>query len=680
MNENKKFSISNMMLAFITVLVVIGLVALAGFFLLTPPDDIIMGQAEATQVRISGKVPGRIASYRFGEGDQVKAGDTLVFLDTPEVMAKLKQAEAARAAAEAQNAKAIKGAREQEITAAYEMWQKAQAGLTIAKKSFDRIQNLYEKGVMSAQKRDEVEANYNAMVATEKAARSQYEMAKEGAREEDKAAAAAMVQRAEGAIAEVESYVGESALVAPIDGEVSERFPEVGELVGTGAPIMNISDLNDVWVTFSIREDLLKDIKIGSEVNAFIPALGDLPVKLKVYYMKDMGSYAAWKATKTNGQYDSKTFEVAQPIYFFCMLIAPAICVIFFVSLMHEGLPTDLPIAVVDMDNSATSRNLIRQLDAFEQTEVYMKTMSFTEARQEMQKGNVYGIFYIPSGFAVDATSGKQPRLSFYTNGTYLIAASLLFRDMKTMSVLAGAAVGLQTGQAKGYTEAQIMGQLQPIVIDTHPIGNPWLNYSVYLNNTVLPGIIQLMVFLVTVFSIGTEIKYSTSRKWLDMGGNSIAVSLLGKLLPQTAIFTVVGFMYCAVLYGINSFPLNSGWFPMLLAMFLLIISSQAVGVFMIGVLPTPRLGLSFASLFGMISFSIVGFSFPVQGMDPTLQALARLFPLRHYFLIYVDQALNGRALFYTLGEYAWLLGFLILPFLIGRNLKRALLDFKYLP
>ena len=230
-------------------------------------------------------------------------------------MAKLKQAEAARAAAEAQNAKAIKGAREQEITAAYEMWQKAQAGLTIAKKSFDRIQNLYEKGVMSAQKRDEVEANYNAMVATEKAARSQYEMAKEGARKEDKAAAAAMVQRAEGAIAEVESYVGESALVAPIDGEVSERFPEVGELVGTGAPIMNISDLNDVWVTFSICEDLLKDIKIGSEVNAFIPALGDLPVKLKVYYMKDMGSYAAWKATKTNGQYDSKTFEVrARPL------------------------------------------------------------------------------------------------------------------------------------------------------------------------------------------------------------------------------------------------------------------------------------------------------------------------------------------------------------------------------
>ena len=315
MDEQKKFSMNNMMLTFIAVLVVVGLVALAGFFLLTPPDDIIMGQAEATEVRISGKVPGRILSYRFGEGDRVKAGDTLVFLDTPEVMAKLRQAEAARAAAEAQNAKALKGAREQEIAAAFEMWQKAQAGLTIAEKSFNRVRNLYEKGVVSAQKKDEAEANYNAMVATEKAARSQYEMAKEGARKEDKAATAAMVERAQGAIAEVESYVEERALLSPIDGEVTERFPEVGELVGTGAPIMHIADLTDMWVTFSIREDLLKDIRIGSEVNAFIPALGDQPVRLKVYYMKDMGTYAAWKATKTNGQYDSKTFEVrARPI------------------------------------------------------------------------------------------------------------------------------------------------------------------------------------------------------------------------------------------------------------------------------------------------------------------------------------------------------------------------------
>jgi len=310
MDKNKKFTISNMMLAFITMIIVIALVALAGFFLLTPPDDVVMGQAEATQVRISGKVPGRIIAYRAGEGDKVMAGDTLVFIDTPEVDAKLTQAEAARSAAEAQSAKARKGARTQEITGAYELWQKAVAGLDIAKKSYDRVQNLYVKGVMSAQKRDEAEANYHAMEATEKAARSQYEMAKEGARQEDKTAADALVRQAGGAIAEVESYVSEGILLSPINGEVAERFPQVGELVGTGAPIMNIIDLNDMWVTFSVREELLKNIEIGSELNAFIPALGDKAIKVKVYYMKDMGSYAAWKATKTTGQYDSKTFEV----------------------------------------------------------------------------------------------------------------------------------------------------------------------------------------------------------------------------------------------------------------------------------------------------------------------------------------------------------------------------------
>lgn len=315
MDNKKKFSINNMMLAFIGLIIVVALVALAGFFLLTPPDDIIMGQAEATTVRISGKVPGRITAYRFAEGDQVKAGDTLVFIDSPEVQAKMMQAEAARAAAEAQHTKALNGAREQEIAGAYELWQKAQAGLTIARKSYDRVRNLYEKGVLSAQKKDEAEANYQAMVATEKAARSQYEMAKEGARKEDKAAAAALVKRADGAIAEVASFVGESALVSPIDGEISECFPEIGELVGTGAPIMNVANLNDMWVTFSVREDLLKDLKVGNEVQAFIPALENQPVTLKVYYLKDMGTYAAWKATKTTGQYDSKTFEVrARPL------------------------------------------------------------------------------------------------------------------------------------------------------------------------------------------------------------------------------------------------------------------------------------------------------------------------------------------------------------------------------
>lgn len=371
---------------------------------------------------------------------------------------------------------------------------------------------------------------------------------------------------------------------------------------------------------------------------------------------------------------------LANRLYLVCMLLAPLISVVFFLSLMHSGLPTDLPVAVVDLDRTSTSRNLTRQLDAFSQTKIVQHLNSFSEARIAMQRGEVYGIYYIPEGFSVEAASGKQPKLSFYTNGTYLIAASLLFRDMKTISVLAGASVGLQTGVAQGKPTAQIMGQLQPISIDTHALGNPWLNYSVYLNNTILPGILQLMIFLMTVYCIGIEIKHDTAVEWLQMGRGCLFKSLLGKLLPHTVIFTIVGFMMCAVLYGFNSFPLQSGWLPMLTAMFLLVIASQAVGIFMIGVLPTLRLGLSFASLFGMISFSIVGFSFPVLAMHPSLQALSDLFPLRHYFLIYIDQALNGRDLYYSLGEYLWLLAFLILPFLIGKTLKKALLYMKYIP
>lgn len=368
------------------------------------------------------------------------------------------------------------------------------------------------------------------------------------------------------------------------------------------------------------------------------------------------------------------------PIYFFCMIVAPLGSLLFFLTLMQDGLPTSLPIAVVDMDNTPTSRNLIRQLDAFEQTAVKIQARSFHEARIEMQKGNIYGIYYIPENFQKDASSGKQPRVSFYTNGSYLITGSLLFRDMKTMSVLAGAAVGLQTGQAKGYTENQIMGQLQPITIDTHAIGNPWLNYSVYLSNSILPGILQLLIFMITVYSIGTEIKYKTSREWLNIGNNSIVVSVFGKLLPHTIVFTAVGLLTCAILYGYNAFPLNSGWMPMITAMIFLVLASQAFGVFMIGVLPTVRLGLSFASLFGMLGFSICGLSFPVTDMYPSLNALSYLYPLRHYLLIYIDQALNGRDLIYTWGEYIWLLCFLVLPFLVKKNLKNAMLYFHYIP
>lgn len=312
LKEKKERSLVVGLIALIVIIVVL---ALIGLFLLKPEPQIIQGQAEATQVRVSGKLPGRVVEFMVEEGQHVKAGDTLVHIHSSLVEAKLSQAEAMASVAQAQNKKVDKGTRIEMLNSAYDMWQQAQAGLTIAKKTYDRMESLYKKGVVSAQKRDEAEASYKAMVATESAARSQYEMAKAGAQAEDKAAAAAMVAAAKGSVAEVESILDDSYLTAPTDGEISDIFPNVGELVSLGAPIMNVLKLDDMWVSFNVREDLLKDLTMGAEVRAVIPALDNKEVTLKVFYIRDMGSYAVWRATKVTGQYDAKTFEVkARPV------------------------------------------------------------------------------------------------------------------------------------------------------------------------------------------------------------------------------------------------------------------------------------------------------------------------------------------------------------------------------
>lgn len=304
--DNDKKSKVIPILAFMLVIIA---VAVYGFFFLSQEDKIIQGEAEATEVRISSKVPGRIEKFFVEEGDIVKKGDTLAILSAPDIRARLSQANAAEQGALAVSQKATKGAREEQIRGAYEMWQKSVVGVDIAQKSYTRVKNLFEKGVATAQKKDEAEANYKAAVATERAAKSQYDMAKNGAENEDKEAARAQLDRAKGAVAEVGSYVSETYLVSPIDGRISDRYPHVGELVGSGAPIMNVLDVTDKWGTFNIREDLLSDFEDGKVIKAFVPALNK-EVDLKIYYKKDLGSYAAWKATKTTGAYDRKTFEV----------------------------------------------------------------------------------------------------------------------------------------------------------------------------------------------------------------------------------------------------------------------------------------------------------------------------------------------------------------------------------
>lgn len=301
--------------ALLLIVAVVVLSAVCGFYAFRPEKDIIQGEVEVTEYRVSSKVPGRVAKILVEEGQKVHAGDVLAVLEAPDVAAKLTQAEGAEAAAAAQSRKAQKGAREEQIQGAYELWQKAIAGRQVMEKSYARVKRLHDEGVATAQKLDEVVAQRDAAIATERAAKSQYDLAKNGAQLEDKQAAAAVVQRAEGAIREVRSYLKETVLRASLDGEVTDIFPSLGELVGTGAPVMNVALMDKMWVAFNVREDHLSQIKMNAVVDAVVPALGDKAVRLRITNIKDMGTYAAWKATKTTGQYDMKTFQVkATPI------------------------------------------------------------------------------------------------------------------------------------------------------------------------------------------------------------------------------------------------------------------------------------------------------------------------------------------------------------------------------
>ena len=369
---------------------------------------------------------------------------------------------------------------------------------------------------------------------------------------------------------------------------------------------------------------------------------------------------------------------ISSKICIWGMIIAPLLTFAILMYMMSAGLPNKIPVAVVDLDNSSTSRALVRQLDAFAKTDIKFKSLSFKEARIAMERAEVYGIFTIPEDFAKDAVSGNRPKIVFYTNNAFLISGSLLFQDMKMISVLASASVGLKMGEAKGYTQGELMPVLQPISIEAHVIGNPMLNYSVYLNNVLTPGILFLILAMFTISALGSEVKSGTGRQLLDLSGGSIVKAVFGKLLPYTALFLILSLFFMSVLYGYNHFPLHSGFWPMCAAYLCLILSAQGFGLILLAVFPNYRLALSSASLLGMISFSITGFSFASMAMSPILYGLSFLFPLRHFFLIYVDQALNGIPLGYSAYHYAALLGFFLVGLLLMGRIRRFLYENVY--
>ncbi len=370
----------------------------------------------------------------------------------------------------------------------------------------------------------------------------------------------------------------------------------------------------------------------------------------------------------------------SRALFLFCMVVAPLFCLFFFTSIMGDGLPKDLPAGLVDADNSSLSRSLGRNLNAMGQTEITERYSTVRDARKAVQRGEIYGFFYIPDGFSQEVQSQRQPKISFYSNYSYMIAGSLLFRDMKMMSELSAGSATRSQLYAKGMSDEQAMAWLQPIALDTHPIGNPWLNYSIYLSNILIPGVLGLLIFMVTVCSLGLELKQKRSLEWLEMASGDMLRAVVGKLLPHTIIFALVGLFIDIYLYAYLDYPLNGGFGAMYLLMLLFIFASQGLGLLMFTTLPTLRLGLSFASLWGMISFSICGASFPLMGMPTIIQWASNLFPLRHYYLTYVTSALDGFSLYYARENMLYLVAFAVVPLLLLPRLKSIMQTHKYKP
>jgi ABC-2 type transport system permease protein len=367
-------------------------------------------------------------------------------------------------------------------------------------------------------------------------------------------------------------------------------------------------------------------------------------------------------------------------IYRFCMVLFPILVIFFFTSLMDDGLPTDMPVGIVDLDNSSTTRALVRRLDGFQMTKVVARYPSVAAAREAVQRNEIYAFLYIPEGTTADLLASRQPKISYYYSYTTLAAGALLMKDLKTISTLGSAAVGQATMRAKGFTDQQIQTFLQPIKIDLHQIANPWTSYNAYLSTIVVPGVIMLFIFLISAYSLGTEMKFNSAKNWLAMADNRMLVAMLGKFLPQTLIWLAIVFGYEYYVFYVLKFPhLGSSWLLVLLGL-MQVLCAQGFGIFAFGLMPSLRMSMSVCSLWAVLSFSMAGNAFPVMGMDGPLQSLSWLFPLRHYYMIYQITILNGYPLIEAWFHFAALAAFMLLPWLVIGKIKNAMLTYVYIP
>ncbi len=368
------------------------------------------------------------------------------------------------------------------------------------------------------------------------------------------------------------------------------------------------------------------------------------------------------------------------PIYAFCMIVFPVMLVFFFTTMLDEGIPQDLPIGVVDQDNSSTSRGLIRNLDAMQNSRVMYRFASVTEARCAMQEGKVFAYLYIPEGMAAKLLAGRQPKISYYYTMTCMTAGSMASKDLKTISTLGSAAVGKAMLSAKGATPAQIRAALQPVTIDAHMIANPESNYNYSLTTVFVPGILMLFMALLSSYSLGMELKLGTGKEWIALAKGDIVVAIFGKFIVHTLVFLLVIFLYQYYIFNVLHFPRLGNVWSIVRLVLLQVFSSIGFGIFSFGLMPSMRMSMSISSLWSVLGLSMCGSAFPVAGMDPPLQSLSWLFPLRHYWMLYQSTVLNGFPVIDAWFHLVALVGFTLLPWFVLRKVKNAMLNYVYIP
>lgn len=371
---------------------------------------------------------------------------------------------------------------------------------------------------------------------------------------------------------------------------------------------------------------------------------------------------------------------VRRPIYWVAFFVLPLFCFMLLTSLMEEGLPSKVPAAMIDKDGSSLSRKVTQNLGGMQMVDLVQSCNSYTEARHLMQQGDIFGFFLIPEDFERDLLSGRKPVITFYTNMTYFVPASILFKTFKTTALYTKAGVTMTVLESVGASSENVTPLLMPVNIQARGIHNPGLNYAIYLCNSFIPGVLELMIFLVTCFSLGQEIKYGTSAKLLKMANGSIVKALFAKLLPQTIIWIIIAIFMESWLFGFNGYPVHGSWFWLTLSEIMFVLACQGWALFFFGVVPNLRLSLSVSALLGILAFSVAAFSFPVQSMYGAISIFSWILPVRYNFLIYIDQALNGIDIYYSRIWFVAYIVFMILPFTLLWRIKREMAKPVYAP